>query len=185
MRLNGHYGTPGRAAEPGASLATLMPEMQQLEGRVHAAAAPSIDVRATLSELQSVARAARLAALATYSSLVLRVCERLAPAERSGEFSEAQAHFLRRWARTSLRYLEARDDFRHAAALVDMLADGSMSELVTDERIELLRGLLTETTQSSPHSAQRHLLRDAGQSGREQQAESDASGPEVPRVVAP
>ena len=183
--MNGHYGTPGHAAGPTVSLATLMPEMQQLEGRVHAAAAPSIDVHATLSDLQSVARAARLAGLATYSSVVLRVCEQLAPAERSGEFTEAQALFLRRWARTSLRYLEAREDFRHAAALVDMLGGGSMPALATEERIELLRGLLTETTQTRPHSAQRHLFRDAGPSGREKQAEPDVSGPENASVVAP
>lgn len=152
---------PARAPELIALLATLTTDTHQLPG----GALPAVGSReacAALWSLQRLARAARVAGLSTYSSVVLRIGERLQPAVGCGELTAPQSAFLRRWARLSLRYLQAHEDFRHAAALIDMLAIEPVSELSAEERIELLRGLLTEAGQSA---ASAQLLHGAPPSG--------------------
>lgn len=153
---------PTPAPELVALLAPLMTDSHQLRREAFPAAG-LCDACATLWSLQRLARAARVAGLPTYSSVVLRVGEQLQPAVRCGELSAAQGAFLRRWARLSLRYLQAHEDFRHAAALIDMLAIEPVSEFSAQERVELLRGLLTEAGQSAASAQLMHASSPSGE----------------------
>jgi hypothetical protein len=147
--------TAASAPDLVAWLATLMTDPLHLPREAFPAQGLR-DACATLSSLQQLARAARVAGLPTYASIVLRVGEQLQPAVRCGELSVSQGAFLRRWAQLSLRYLEAHEDFRHAAALIDMLAIEPVAELSAQERVELLSGLLTETGHSAPSAQSMH-----------------------------
>lgn len=96
------------------------------------------------SGLQRLARAACTAGFPSYSSVALRVLERFEPAVRTAGLLESQVAYLQRWIRISRRYFAAREDFRHAADLVNLLALGPTPEVGAEERIELLSGLLAE-----------------------------------------
>lgn len=102
------------------------------------------DARAARSQLHRLARAARASGLLSFSSVVLRLAERLEPCLRVGQIAPRDRALVRRLAVQCSRYLQDPADVRAAAAMVEALASGPMPVADRAERAYLLQGALEE-----------------------------------------
>jgi diguanylate cyclase (GGDEF)-like protein len=102
------------------------------------------DARAIRAELHRLVRAARASGLLSFSSVVLRLAERLEPCLRAGQVGQRDRALVRRLAGQCSRYLEDPTDVRAAAGMVEALASGPMGAADRVERAQLLQGALEE-----------------------------------------
>ena len=142
MRLTGMTAWRATRTEAGRTFASLAQGLQT------PADAPDSecqvrDARAVRAELHRLVRAARASGLVSFSSVVLRLAERLEPCLRAGQIGPRDRALVRRMAVQCNRYLEDPTDVRAAAGMVEALASGSMSAA---ERAQLLQGALEEGT---------------------------------------
>ena len=103
-----------------------------------------LDARAARRKLQHLARAARACGLSSFSSIVLRLAERLEPCLRAGDVAPRDCDLLRRVAMYGGNYLDDPTDARAAAAMVDALATAPMPAADQSERSHLLQCALEE-----------------------------------------
>ncbi len=140
MRLTGMTAWRATRTEVGRTFASLAQGLQT------PADAPGSecqvrDARAVRAELHRLVRAARASGPVSFSSVVLRLAERLEPCLRAGQIGPRDRALVRRMAVQCNRYLEDPTDVRAAAGMVEALASGSMSAA---ERAQLLQGALEE-----------------------------------------
>ena len=143
MRLTGMTAWRATRTEAGRTFASLA---QGLEAAPDARASECQvrDARAVRAELHRLVRAARASGLVSFSSVVLRLAERLEPCLRAGQTGPRDRALVRRLAVQCNRYLEDPTDVRAAAGMVEALASGSTSAADRAERAQLLQGALEE-----------------------------------------
>ena len=103
-----------------------------------------IRCRTWRAQLYEVAGHARAAGLHAYSSLSVRIGERLEPSFRSEDIPRSQIQLLLRWAQASLGYLRQGADCNSAVELVALLDVSQESRQGAEERAFLLRGLIED-----------------------------------------
>jgi len=145
MRLTGITAWRATRIEAGRTFASLA---QGLEAFAEAPGGECLagDARAVRAELHRLARAARASGLLSFSSVVLRLAERLEPCLRVGQIGPRDRALVRRLAVQCSRYLEDPTDVRAAAGMVEALASGPMSAPDRSERAQLLQGALEDGT---------------------------------------
>ncbi len=134
----------GAAHSPANQVVTALAELSRDICDADDTAAPVADTGSIRAGLRRLAMAARESGMAAYCSIVLRTAERLEPSLRAGSLAPTEAQFLRHWLGVSQGHLCESVVFRHAAALVDLLADGQPESAGAQERSELLLGLIED-----------------------------------------
>lgn len=125
-------------------LSTVVRELSAQRAHASLPRAGSVDARRVRSDLHRLARATRAMGLVSFSSIVMRLLERLEPCLRAGELGRAQAEALLRQAEQCQGYLDDPTDVTAAAAMVDALAAEPSPAAGRWERIHLLQAVIEE-----------------------------------------
>ena len=97
-------------------------------------------------QLAQLARSTRAAGMSTYCSITLHLLEQLRPVGRSPFMSPRMRLAVLRWIHLSIRYLQQPQNWRNAAALIDLWCDRQWERPISKEHREvLLGGLHTES----------------------------------------
>ena len=145
MRLTGMTAGCATRTEAQRAFASLAQGLEAL-AEAPGSACLARDARRARAQLHRLARAARASGLLSFSSVVLRLAERLEPCLRAGQIGAHDRALVRRLTVQCSRYLEDPADVRAAAAMVEALASGPMPAADRAERAQLLQGALEEGT---------------------------------------
>ncbi len=160
MRLTGMPAWCATRTEAQRAFASLAQRLEAL-AEAPGSACRGRDARLVRARLHRLARAARASGLLSFSSVVLRLGERLEPCLRAGQIGARDRALVRRFTVQCSRYLEDPADVRAAAAMVEALASGPMPAADRAERAQLLQGALEDGTHlldacdTSPDAARR------------------------------